>query len=432
MLLSLLCFCSGIVRASAPSDDEPINYASAAVHEPIATLQKRIASGTLTLEYDDKHGYLTSLLKELNVSASSQMLVFSKTSFQRHYIFPESPRALYFSDDMYIGWVKGAEMLEIVAMDPEKGPIFYTLPQHRADKPEFTRQTDNCLQCHESGMTEGNPGLLVRSVFPDSDGMPIYSAGTFRISHESLLKERWGGWYVTGTHGAQRHMGNQIVKDKEHPDSFDADKGANVTDLSRLIDVRPYLNPGSDIVALMTLEHQAKAQNLITRASYLARAALRDEAIMDKVLNRPVTPGSPHSESTVSRIKDACEPLVKYMLFTDETKLTARVKGTSDFAAQFQAQGPRDHLGRSLRDYDLKTRLFRYPFSYLIYSEAFDALPTLVREYVLQRVYDILSGKDRSADYAKISAIDREAILEILRETKPNLPLYWKASGPKQ
>ena len=116
--------------------------------------------------------------------------------------------------------------------------------------------------------------------------------------------------------------------------------------------------------------------------------------------------------------------MVKYMLFADEAPLKAPVTGVSTFTKTFPQRGPRDKQGRSLRDFDLKTRLFRYPLSYMIYSAAFDALPDMARERVYRRIFDVLTGKDQSKTFARLSAENRRAALEILRETKPNVPAY--------
>jgi hypothetical protein len=411
------------VSASSTADEEPINYSSKLVNDPIARLEKKIANNEVTLKQSPKGGYLASLLELLSVSTSSQTLVFSKTSFQRHHIWPDAPRALYFNNDLYIGWVKGGDVLEIASLDPQKGAIFYTLSQRPDEKPVFRRQTDSCLQCHESGITENAPGLLVRSVYPDNDGMPIFNAGTFRTSHESKLQERWGGWYVSGRHGDQLHMGNTLVKNKDKAEDTDFSQGSNITDLSKLFDTSAYLTPHSDIVALMVLEHQVKGHNLITRANHLTRIALRDEVIMNKALNRKM---DGHSESTLSRIRGAGDPLLKYLLFVDEAPLSAQVEGSSGFAKEFQAAAPRDNAGRSLRDFDLKARMFKYPLSYLVYTEGFDALPEDMKNYFWHRLYNVLVGKDNSPEFARISSADRKAILEILRDTKAGLPQYFK------
>jgi hypothetical protein len=113
------------------------------------------------------------------------------------------------------------------------------------------------------------------------------------------------------------------------------------------------------------------------------------------------------------------------MLFANETRLEAPVQGTSAFATEFVALGPRDRNGRSLRDLDLNRRMFRYPCSYLIYSEAFNALPKPALDYFYQRLWEVLTGKDTSEVFGGLTMPDRQAILSILRQTRDDLPSYW-------
>ncbi len=419
----LVLLSAATAHGELPYESEPINYLTAPLTDPVARLQSKLERGEAELKYDDQYGYLPDLLRQLEISPASQMLVFSKTSFQRSRISRRSPRAVYFNDDTYIGFVQQGEVIEISAADPRQGAVFYTLAQAKAERPMLRRETHDCLQCHSSSKTQDVPGHLVRSVFPDGSGMPVFNAGTFNTSHESPLKERWGGWYVTGTHGQQRHMGNVTVTDRQRPERLDIEAGANVTELTKLIDTKPYLTGHSDIVALMVLEHQVKMHNLITAAGYHARLALHYEASINKALGRPAD----HlSESTQSRYKTPADKLLKYLLFTEETPLAGRVTGTSPFAHEFAARGPRDRQGRSLRDFDLEHWLFKYPCSYEIYSAAFDGLPDVVKQHVYRRLYDVLIGQDQSSDFARLSAADRQAIREILLDTKPGLPDYWK------
>jgi hypothetical protein len=412
-----------VAAADLPFETDPINYLTAPLTDPVGRLQARLERGEVELQYDEMYGYLPDMLRLLDIPASSQMLVFSKTSFQRTKISRRSPRAVYFNDDTYVGFVQQGDVIEISAADPQQGAVFYTLKQQKAEHPAFERQTHDCLQCHVSSKTQDVPGHLVRSVFPDASGMPVYNAGTFSTSHESPLKERWGGWYVTGTHGNQRHMGNVIVTDRQRPERLDTAAGANVTDLKPLIDTSPYLTGYSDIVALMVLEHQVKLHNLITAANYHARMAFHYEASINQALGRPADHLSP---STERRYQTPADKLLRYLLFTEEAPLTESVVGTSEFSREFAARGPRDRQGRSLRDFDLQRRLFKYPCSYEIYSAAFDGLPDVVKQYVYRRLYDVLSGQDQSSDFARLSAADRQAIREILIDTKPGLPDYWK------
>ncbi len=253
--------------------------------------------------------------------------------------------------------------------------------------------------------------------------MPLFQAGGFISDHRSPLAQRWGGWYVTGTHGSERHMGNVVVEDRDHPNELDREQGANLTDLKSRIDTGAYLAPSSDIVALMVLEHQTRMTNLITRVGWETRLALSDQRAINLSFKEPE---DQLRDSVRSRIDHAAEALVKYMLFRDEALLEAPVKGTAGFAKEFEARGPRDHAGRSLRELDLTRRMFRYPCSFLIYSEAFDALPPVVRDRIYRRLWEVLSGADQTPLYQKLTAADRKAVYEILLDTKPDLPAYWR------
>lgn len=389
----------------------------------MARLQKRIDRGEATLKFDGEgQGYLQSVLDSLNVPGESQALVFSKTSFQHARISPRTPRAVYFGDDAYVGYVRGGDVLEVAAVDPRLGATFYLLDQQKADKPTFQRQTHACLQCHVSSKTQDVPGHLVRSVHPGRTGLPVFNAGSYVTDQTSPLERRWGGWYVTGAHGGQRHMGNVLVTDRDHPRRLDTEAGANRLDLKGLVDTGPYLTGHSDIVALMVLEHQTQAQNLITLANYQARIGANYDRGMNQALGQPP---ETVSEGTERRIKSHAGHLVEYLLFSGEAALSDPVAGTSGFAAEFAARGPRDRRGRSLRDFDLKTRLFKYPCSYLVYSEAFDALPGPMKAEVYRLLREVLTGGDASPRFAHLSPADRRLILEILLDTKTGLPEDW-------
>jgi len=397
---------------------EPINYHAGATHDRVAKLQESLDAGTAALSYNEQHGYLDSVLELLEIPHSSQTLVFSRTSLQLRRISPERPRALYFNDDTYIGWVQDGEVLEVSAVDPRQGAIFYTIYQDQDEQPRFVRDRGQCLTCHASSRTEDVPGYLVRSVFADKRGQPQLGSGTFVTDDRSPFEQRWGGWYVSGSHGDMRHMGNVISEQRTRPEDIDREAGANVVDLSGLVNVKPYLEPTSDIVALMVLEHQARIHNLITAANYETRSALHYDGVMNEALDRPA---EYRSESTERRIAAAAEDLLEGLLFVEEFPLTSPVEGVSDFTADFQAQGPRDDAGRSLRDLDLKRRLFRYPCSYLIYSDSFDALPEPVKQIVTNRLLEVLRGAETDEKFTHLSADDRSAIIGILRDTKPGL-----------
>jgi hypothetical protein len=384
-----------------PIDHPAIQYSEGPVTDPVARLDKKLAEGTAKLESrSDGLGYLPSLLKNLGVNADSQIMVFSKTSFQAAKISPRAPRALFFSDDVMVGSVQQGDVLELAALDPKQGFIFYTLDIH-SDPPRLDRR-DTCLQCHQGPATLGVPGIMVGSVYPDSSGMPASRMGNPVTDHRTSFEDRWGGWYVTGTHGGMHHRGNAVARDRAHPDLLETRGTQNLTSLAGKIDPGNYISQTSDIVALMTLEHQTRMTTLMIRAGWDARVG------------------------ETARLDPDVEALVSYMLFADEAKLYDSIEGVSTFTKTFAERGPRDRQGRSLRDFDLKTRMFRYPLSYMIYSDAFNAMPEIVRDRVYQRLYDVLAGKDTSPKFARLSGDDRTAILAILRDTKKDLPAYWR------
>ena len=377
-----------------------IEYYTRAAADPVSTLQRSLARGDAALSFTDGSGYLASLLRSLSVPLESQMLVFSKTSFQERFISPETPRALYFSDDVYVAWLQGSDFVEIAAMDPNLGPVFYTLAQTPSPTPEFRREYGLCLQCHDSyGLSGGGvPRFLIGSGATNEVGRPMSHNSWQLTTDQTPLARRWGGWYVTGTHGSQTHMGNVVFPVLEEPTTERTATNGNLTDLSALLDTAPYLTGHSDIVALMVVEHQIHVQNVMTRASWEVRNSASDTA-------------------TPADVAPLAEPLVRALLFVDEAPLTGPVAGGSGFRRYFENLGVRDGQGRSLRELDLTHRLFVYPLSYLIYSDAFEALPTTLKDRVFKRIFEVTSGEDASGAFDHLRAEDRSAILDILKET---------------
>ena len=420
LLFALLPAPAALAQGRADYLGEPVRYEDAARTDPVARLAAAVASGERKLEWDAQRGWLPAVLEALEAPVSSQVLVFSKTSFQDTLISPTRPRAIYYGQDVYLGWIPGAPIMELTAIDPVQGPTFYALRQ-QADRLEFERRDEECLRCHATSRTRHWPGNLVRSVHSDAEGFPILRSGTHMTTQSSPLEERWGGWYVSGTHGEQRHMGNTWVGEGES-ERVDVEAGANVTDLSGFFETEQFLSPHSDLVALMVMEHQTQMHNLLARASYKGRIALAYQAEMNQLLGEPA---GTVSDSTRRRFERAAQDVVDHLLFQDEAPLSAPIAGSSSFAADYAAAGRRDSQGRSLRDLDLERRLFRFPCSDLVYSDAFDALPAPVLEAIWSELLEILNGRDVDRDFSHLSPADRSAILEILRETKQGLPASW-------
>jgi hypothetical protein len=408
---------------------DPVLYESAEREDSIARLVLELEAGNAEPEWDEKRGWLPALMTAFDIEASSQVLVFSKTSLQNNLITPRRPRALYFGEEIYIGWIPGAPIMELTAMDPVQGLTFYSVAQDSGEL-AFERRDNDCLSCHSSSKTRNWPGNMIRSVHPDPSGTPILRSGTHLTTQASPLEERWGGWYVTGTHGDQRHMGNATTKKVDKPivrgneERIDVDSGANVTDLSKYFNVSAYLTPHSDIVALMVMEHQAEMHNMIARGSYKGRITEAHRLVMNELMDEPA---DFVSESIGRRFARAASDIVDVLLFREELQLTEPITGTSSFAADHAKGTPRDSKGRSLYDLDLKQRLFAYPCSYLIYSEAFDRLPAPVLDRVWAELWEILNGREVSREFPHLTPEDRESILEILLETKSGLPASWQA-----
>ncbi len=387
--------------------------------DPVTELQERIDSGETRLEFTPKHGYLEALLEELDIPVSSQTLVFSKTSLQTDYISPATPRAIYFNDDVYLGWVRGGPVMELASTDPVYGTLFFTLAQDpETPPPVFEREGLRCIACHRPARNAVPiPELLVMSVLPGTDGDAL-GIDLKITTDRSPLRERWGGWYVTGTHGDAVHMGNTIVGGDPE---WAMGRNPNLLSLEGRVDTSPYLTGHSDLVALMVLVHQAEVHNLIGTTGFSARTAIETERQEEiGILNASPEP----SHRTLEVIREAAEPLVRTMFYVDVAPLPGPITGTSDFAAEFQERGPEDRQGRSLRELDLQTRVPRYPLSHLVYSESFDTLPDLALDYIYGRFEEVLAGEDTSGDFDHLSAEGRQAIREILIDTKPAFRAY--------
>jgi hypothetical protein len=340
--------------------------ATARGDDPVAALAYRIEQGSERLPFDGTYGYLPSLLEALHVPVESQIAVFSKTSIQGMIIQPSNPRLLYFNDSVAVGWVHGG-FIELAAQNPGQGTAFYVLLQRPDER--ITRRLD-CTKCHKSST------LLLRSVTSNSFGV---SSGETDVDGRTPFSRLWGGWFVTGERVPAGHGGNAVVENSERHE------------IKPVLDPGRSLMPSSDVVALMVFAHQMHMTNLLANP-------------------------------------DNVNELVDDLLFADAAPLPGKTTGNSGFAQRFAAQGPRDGKGRSLRDFDLRRRLMRYPCSYMIYSDVFDALPANVKEAVYKRMWTILSGHETGPRYSRLSRNDRRAVAEILRDTKPGLPDYFRGA----
>jgi hypothetical protein len=303
-------------------------------------------------------------------------------------------------------------MIEIAAHDAEQGVVFYTLDQMLPAAPLLERDT-GCLTCHVSGSTLDVPGLITRSNFTNAHGEPIPQLGFHIVDHRTPLAQRWGGWFVTGTYdlapyGGVTHLGN--VATAMHPDAAGVAAGTSNEILFQWRDIDAtalgYASHESDIAALMVFDHQSRAINLLTRLNWESRVAEYEG----------------RADFTTGDLRALVTELVDYLLFVDEVPPPAQLTPHPAFARRFQSVGPRDSRGRSLRELDLDTRLLKYRCSYMISSAAFDRLPAAARQAVYSQIAAIAAGPVAGGKFAHLSAGDRQAIIEILRETKADWP----------
>ena len=407
---------SNAFRASR--DHPAIAYSTGPVDNAVVDLNRQVREGAVELTFDGESGYLRSVLEALDIPVESQVAVFSPTSNRAPLITSTNPRAIYFRDDVAVAWVRGSDELELAVQDRRQGSVFYTLAQTPAAAPQLERD-DQCLACHLTWDSLGVPGLQVLSTFPLTSDPNAYATG-FTSDHRARIEDRWGGWYVTGRHEPFVHMGNVEVTDVDDPQATIGVPRPELPSLAGLFDATGYLTPHSDMAALMVLEHQAHMTNLITQVGWEAR----------RILYREAAGGAPAGDGAAELLRESIVYLVDYLLFVDEAPLARPIEGSGGFAAAFAARGPRDSRGRSLRELDLDRRLMRYPCSYMIYTRAFDALPPPAKAGIYQRLWDVLAGRVTDAVYDRLSPADRAAIVEILIDTKPDLPDYFRPLSP--
>ena len=416
---------AGAARQSAPFpgvlDEHPaIQYASRPTRDRVAALNQKISQSGLALQFDQRHGYLRSVLDALDVPTQSQVLVFSKTGIQRAVTGPRSPRALYFDESVVVGYIPGARWLEIAAQDPEQGVVFYTLEQSSpsstsAGSPAaFVRRTD-CLRCHVSANTLEVPGMIHRSQFLNADGDPMPMLGSHEVDHRTLITQRWGGWFVTGNYtkppyDGTAHLGNITIAHHSSDGPITTSNEVFIDWINSRPEVHGYPSGESDIAALMVFDHQMHAMNLLTRLQWESRVAA----------------GAGRLDFGTGVPAELAGALADYLVFVDEAGPPGRIQPRAEFANRFTAGGPRDRRGRSLRELDLDRRLLRYPCSYMIYSDAFTHLPAAARDAVYRRLWAILTSTDRNPKYAHLSSADRRDIIDILRDTKDDLPDVWR------
>ncbi|MEK7951224.1 hypothetical protein [Luteolibacter soli] len=377
----------------------PIQYSSRKPDDAVARLLKKIEAHEVSFKGTDAE-ILRAVLQELNVPVESQIVVFSKTSLQGSLIDPRNPRALYFSDSIYVGWMPGG-LIEVASIDAELGPIYYSLdPQDaRNDRRTFVRETE-CLRCHGGETGREIPSLIARSVAATERGETV-AGQAFQLTDDATpFAQRWGGWYVTGYTGMADHLGNAFNNQPNPTPS-----PIRPTDLTEFFDTSKYLAATSDAGALLVFQHQVTMHNVLTRASHRSRRALMEAAA--------------DPEATQSPLASIADEVVDHLLFRGAAPLPGGIEISETFREAFSSNTPRTSDGDSLKDFSNSDRLFANRCSFLIYSESFSALPSPLKTLIFERLHTALQGGTAGERYAYLEPEERRKILAILNETLP-------------
>lgn len=418
LIASLPLGALGLHAQNSPDYEQPpISYSKANPDDAVTPLLARIARGEVTFGGSDRE-ILEGVLRELHVPIASQVVVFSRTSLQANLIRPSRPRALYFADTVYVGWVQGG-LIEVAAVDPVLGPVFYSIDPDdvRAKSRTFVRE-DSCLRCHGGTFIREVPGLFARTVFPSDKGEPLLRHGSGIVDDTTPFADRWGGWYVTGYTGTEPHRGNTLGSERDDKLEFSPNT-KRPTDLKEFFDTARYLAPTSDVVALLVMEHQMAMQNALTHANQRARKMLDYQRSLQKSFGEPQT-DEPSYDSVKSVFASAAENVVDHLLFYKAAPLPSGVEGSKDFRGAFATGVPRSASGATLKDLSLDRRLFALRCSYLIYSDTFRTLPAPLLDRIFARLHDALTSTDPKGRYAYLDAEEKHRILALLTETHPD------------
>ena len=419
-LLSLCASPAGMAQFYNDYELEPHGYFSKDAKDPTTLLLKRIQRGEVVITEANGKPLVERFLKELKLDKDTQVLVFSKTSLQRRAVSYNNPRALYFNESVYLGWMPNGR-IEIASFDPELGPLFYFQRQLDDKTSPLFARTRSCLGCHAGDATNFLPGSLGRSVYPDQTGRSIKSLDDYRRSgHHIPLHDRYGGWFVSGNHGTMRHMGNAIATRENGKVSIDREKFVNLEKLDRFFRTESYPAPGSNIAALLVFDHQVTMHHRLVEAAYRARQSLFDSKLDPGEMDvSKLAKGR-----SVEEFMEGRDKVIDYMLFREEIAIP-RVSCDPGFRRAFTANRLPDQKKRSLKDLRLDGRIFENRCSYMIYSPTFEHLPSMLKGAIYRRIHEILTAKKPVEGFEHFEQDEKQRILEILHATKDDLPAGW-------
>lgn len=370
----------------------PHSYWEREPRDRFARVMAEVAAGRLALDPSGEKELLASLLRALDIPDSSQLLVYSATSIQSERINPRNPRGLYFNEDTFVGYVPGGR-LEVASLDPEAGMVFYIFDRlTTAAVPRFVR-SDRCMNCHADTPSFRRPGLVVHSVAVTWDGSSQETYRYDEMGHTVPLDVRFGGWHLTGGHGLARTHANLIG---------DLTPNGLVTEPNppgKNFDLRRYPRPTSDILVHLVHEHQVGFVNRVVQSVYLAR-----------------------ENPTVEQLDAFADDFTAYILFDREAPLPAGgVRGDPDFVRDFRARDPA--RGPSLRDFDLRERIFKHRASFMVETPVWSLVPDPIRTRVLARLDRALAPAGPASEKFGIGVDEKRAIRDILCQSLSGFPL---------
>ncbi len=387
----------------------PHDYLNHVPKDRFAGVLKKIQEGALQLDTRDDKAFLRSLMAALDIPISSQILVFSASSLQSEIINPRNPRALYFNEDTYLGFVPGGKV-EVISMDPTHAAMFYIFDRLLPGGPVPTiARSQKCFNCHAGSATRRVPGLIAESLLPMASGASLETYRRDEQGHQIPLDQRFGGWHLTGGHHLNPTHANLmgVTTGAGKFDKVPAEPG-QMWDLDR------HLLPTSDILPHLVHEHQLGFENRVFHAAYTVRQLRGGER-------------GPLPTSAKAELEKLADELARYILFTDEAKLpSGGIEGDATFMSDFARNRRATHTGLALKDFDLKTRLFKHRASYMLYTESWQKLPTELMDRVYYKMAEGLREQNASAIGAHLPPSEKRAIRTILKETLPGLPAWWR------
>lgn len=413
LLACLSCLCADatatetkeprVIDFKAP----PHNYLERKPEDRFAHLMEKARQGEVRIDTSSDKAFLASLLTALDIPVSSQIMVFSASSLQSEIINPRNPRALYFNEDTYVGWVPGG-LVEIIAADPQLGPMFYVFNRLRlgGPVPDVQRST-KCMNCHAGNATRRVPGLIAESLLVSRAGSSLETYRHDVQGHQIPLELRFGGWHLTGEHHLTTHKANVMGVPQNGKNEIVPVEPGQYSNLSL------HLLPTSDILPHLIHEHQLGFENRLVYAIYTMRQI--------KSENRSLP-----SAAAKAEIEERAQELARYITFADEAKFPAKgITGDATYAADFLRDRRATRAGLSLKDLDMRTRIFKYRCSYMLYTDTWKQAPRELKERVYYHLALYLRDQPDAA-HGHLPPAERLAIRAILKETMNDLPAWWR------